>query len=300
MNLHDLEAFVAVVETGSIVGASARLHLTQPGITRRVQSGGAAGRGPARPPAKPLRPTGAGRTAYEHGRRVLHAVEALRGGVSGEQDAAGEFRLGITPYLSEVALAAPLDRLHRTFPRLALRVQSGWPEALAEQCRRHEIDAAAFCPRRAPLPAGRKPATGRPARAGGGRARTAAAGRPVTGGLAEQAWVLNPDGCGFRSAIRQRLAAAGLPLRVGIEAHANELRLSLVARGLGLGLTTAAALADSAAAGAARGDGADFQPRVRAGWCIAKRRGGWRRRCANARRWPRRSTRPPERRLSAA
>ena len=29
-NSHDLEAFAAVVETGSIVGASKRLHLTQP------------------------------------------------------------------------------------------------------------------------------------------------------------------------------------------------------------------------------------------------------------------------------
>jgi DNA-binding transcriptional LysR family regulator len=38
MNIHDLEAFVAVVETGSIVGASARLNLTQPGVTRRVQN----------------------------------------------------------------------------------------------------------------------------------------------------------------------------------------------------------------------------------------------------------------------
>ena len=34
MNSHDLEAFAAVVETGSIVGASKRLHLTQPGISR--------------------------------------------------------------------------------------------------------------------------------------------------------------------------------------------------------------------------------------------------------------------------
>ena len=38
MNTHDLEAFVAVVETGSIVGASIRLNLTQPGITRRIQN----------------------------------------------------------------------------------------------------------------------------------------------------------------------------------------------------------------------------------------------------------------------
>ena len=45
MNLHDLEAFVAVVETGSIVGASVRLNLTQPGVTRRVQTSGCPGFG---------------------------------------------------------------------------------------------------------------------------------------------------------------------------------------------------------------------------------------------------------------
>ncbi len=38
MNTRDLEAFLAVVETGSIVGASMRLHLTQPGVSRRIQS----------------------------------------------------------------------------------------------------------------------------------------------------------------------------------------------------------------------------------------------------------------------
>ena len=38
MNTHDLVAFVAVVETGSVVAASARLNLTQPGVTRRIQN----------------------------------------------------------------------------------------------------------------------------------------------------------------------------------------------------------------------------------------------------------------------
>ncbi|WP_204272460.1 LysR family transcriptional regulator [Enterobacter hormaechei] len=38
MNTRDLEAFLAVVETGSIMAAAARLNLTQPGVTRRVQN----------------------------------------------------------------------------------------------------------------------------------------------------------------------------------------------------------------------------------------------------------------------
>ena len=38
MNTRDIQAFIAVVETGSIVAASTRLHMTQSGITRRIQS----------------------------------------------------------------------------------------------------------------------------------------------------------------------------------------------------------------------------------------------------------------------
>jgi DNA-binding transcriptional LysR family regulator len=38
MNLIDLEAFVSVVDHGSIVAAAAALHITQSAVTRRVQS----------------------------------------------------------------------------------------------------------------------------------------------------------------------------------------------------------------------------------------------------------------------
>jgi DNA-binding transcriptional LysR family regulator len=68
MNIHDLEAFVAVVETGSIVGASARLNLTQPGVTRRIQNlEERLGTALLDRQSKPLKPTSSGREAYEHG-----------------------------------------------------------------------------------------------------------------------------------------------------------------------------------------------------------------------------------------
>ena len=38
MNLIDLEAFVSVVDHGSIVAAAAGLHLTQSAVTRRIQN----------------------------------------------------------------------------------------------------------------------------------------------------------------------------------------------------------------------------------------------------------------------
>jgi DNA-binding transcriptional LysR family regulator len=38
MNLQDIEAFVAVAETGSVNRAAIRLNLTQPATTRRIQN----------------------------------------------------------------------------------------------------------------------------------------------------------------------------------------------------------------------------------------------------------------------
>src|SRR2546428_401537 len=53
---------------------------------------------------------------------------------------------------------------------------------------------------------------------------------------ARESWVLNPGGCGGRAALEQTLARVGAPLRVAVETYGLELQLSLVARGVGLGL----------------------------------------------------------------
>src|SRR5947207_10623032 len=119
MNTRDLEAFIAVVETGSIVAASARLNLTQPGVTRRVQNlEDRLGSTLLDRQSKPLKPTASGREAYEQGRRVLRSLEDLKVSLSPSGEIQGELRLGIMPYLSDGALARPLDRLRNEFPRL--------------------------------------------------------------------------------------------------------------------------------------------------------------------------------------
>ena len=79
MNTHDLVAFVAVVETGSIVAASARLNLTQPGVTRRIQNlEEMLGAQLLDRLSKPLKPTAAGIEAYEQGRRLLRMLDDLK------------------------------------------------------------------------------------------------------------------------------------------------------------------------------------------------------------------------------
>jgi DNA-binding transcriptional LysR family regulator len=249
MNIHDLEAFVAVVETGSIVGASARLNLTQPGVTRRVQNlEERLGAALLDRQSKPLRPTSAGREAYEHSRRVLRSLDDLKAGVSPQGDVQGEFRLGIMPYLSEAALAHPLDELRSTFPKLTLRVTSGWSARLIDQVARSELDAVAVC-----LAEGMGPPEDLSADDLGGHdvllIAAPSLGVPKPASLSDLSrfpWVMNEGGCGFRAVLRRRFEAERLPFLVAVEALSADLRLSLVARGLGIGIVTPAAFAGSA------------------------------------------------------
>jgi DNA-binding transcriptional LysR family regulator len=271
MNIHDLEAFVAVVETGSIVAASARLNLTQPGVTRRIQnleSGLRTALLDRR--AKPLKPTSACREAYEHGRRALRSLEDLKAGVSPEGEVRGEFRLGVAPYLSEAALALPVDRLRSHFRQLTLRVASGWSPRLVEQVARSELDAAAVC-----LADGAGPPDGLVGDDLGAQAVLLVAspdlGVPKSARLCDLSchpWVMNESGCGFRTFIRHSLEAARLPFLVGVETPSADLRMSLVARGLGIGVVTPAAFAESPWREAVEViDSPDFRPQVRS-WML--------------------------------
>lgn len=271
MNTRDLEAFLAVVETGSIMAAAARLNLTQPGVTRRVQSlEEQLGTALFERPAKPLRPTLAGREAYEHGRRVIQSIEDLRSHAAPNGAIRGELRIGVSLDLSEAALAGPIDSLRETFPDLSVRITTGWSPGLSEEVLRNQIDAAALS-----LPDGTRPPeeltteaiAEQPVLVVG--ARDLDLSETVTlRDLARYAWIVGQTGCGFRTTLRRRFEAEGLSFVVGVEAPSTDLRLSLAARGIGLTLITPARLLRSSLCGQVRAiDLADFAPVIRS-WLV--------------------------------
>jgi DNA-binding transcriptional LysR family regulator len=271
MNTHDLVAFIAVVETGSIVAASARLNLTQPGVTRRIQNlEQMLGAQLLDRLSKPLKPTAAGHEAYEQGRRLLRMLDDLKSGVANDGVVRGEFRLGLTPFLSEAGLTGPLDAVRVEFPALAVRVVSGWSPHQVERVSRNELDAAAIC-----LPEGAVPPADLVADDLGAQpvvfvvARKTKMAKSVgLQQLSEMSWVINQDGCGFRDALKRRFEAEHLPFNVAVEALDSELRLSLVARGLGVGLVTPIALKRSAFRGDLKPVKVhEFNPSVRA-WLV--------------------------------
>lgn len=248
MNIHDLEALVAVVETGSIVSAAGRLNLTQPGVTRRIQNlEQLLGAELLDRQTKPFKPTAAGREAYEHARRVIRSMDDLKAGLRSERETTGEFRLGVMPHLSEASLTRPLDRLRHEFPKLTLKIYSGWSQRLLDLVSTSALDAAAIS-----LPDGAAPPAGLVGEDLGPQEFVLVAAkslgvpkRPQLTDLSRFAWVVNEGGCALRDLIRHSFESARLPFNAAVEALSSELRMSLVARGLGLGTVTPLALSAS-------------------------------------------------------
>jgi DNA-binding transcriptional LysR family regulator len=239
MNLGDLKAFVAVAETGSINRAAAKLNLTQPAVTRRVQSLEAAFGVPLLDrSSKPPSLTEDGHRALVHGHRVLSAIEDLSAQVSSKRGLSGEFRIGIAPGFADSVLGRPLDELMRKFPNINLRIASGWSGELLAALQMQALDAAlvlltepqladkdfelrSFPQEPVVIVAARK-ATIQPS--------------PSVVELGLNRWVLNPRGCGFRSALQRAFDRERGHLNLGAEVQGYDLQLSLIARGVGLGL----------------------------------------------------------------
>lgn len=243
MNLQDIQAFVAAAETGSVNRAAARLNLTQPAVTRRIQSFEAAlGDGPLfNRTVKPAVLTALGCHVLEHCRRVLSAVAELEACATSAADPSGELRAGVAHGLGEMVLTTPLDALRRAFPRIRLQVSSNWSAGLIEEIRSGALDCAVGLLTDAhAIPAGlsRIPlgaeqvvvvsASKTPTRRDGAPWRLR--------DLAGESWFLNPPGCGCRAALARSFDRQQLPMLIAAEVFGEDLQLSLLAHSGGLGL----------------------------------------------------------------
>ncbi|GLQ99144.1 LysR family transcriptional regulator [Dyella mobilis] len=232
-----------------MVRAAEKLFLTQPGLTRRVQNlESTLGAELLDRQSKPLRPTPTGNEVYALARQLLRAVDDLLAVASPQNESTGEMRIGVPPFLSEMALERPIDRLRQAFPKLTLRVTAGWSPGLLQSVDGGAIDAAVvLIPVGTPLPEsvtatqlGYMPTVIVAPRSFG------LPDRPTTlAELSRHPWVLNQDGCGMRSSLSRAMSAAGLSFNVAVEAFGSELQLSLVARGMGIGIAVPEALEES-------------------------------------------------------
>src|ERR1700684_1978222 len=239
MNLIDLEAFVAVVDHGSVVAASAVLHLTQSAVTRRIQNlEDSLGVPLLDRQNRPLQPTRAGRETYEFAKPVLGSVSDLKSAIVHNGEPAGDFRFGVLRSLGDLALTHSICHLREGYPKLRLQAFAQWSTTLLERLVNRTLDAAVVL-----LPAGGIP----PGSVEGDRIGTetfsivAAKSNQLPRSLrlkdiSAGAWILNSHGCGIRSMLETALLRQSLPLAIAVEAEGHDLQLSLVAQNIGFAI----------------------------------------------------------------
>lgn len=239
MKIDDIDAFVSVIRCQSISQAAESLQLTQPAITRRTQNFEKdLGVILLDRNTKPLKPTTIGMRVYEQCKAVMREVDALRELVGATGEPSGALRLGVPQTIGDAVLVHALQEIRGAYPELRTQVINGWGSNLVAKMENGELDAAA-----ALFPAGKIFPEGIAGKSIGRMPLLVVAAkdslRKRSCKLADcyrQGWVLNPDGCGFRSGLQRALSEQGLSMHINLETFGTELQLGLVENGMGLGL----------------------------------------------------------------
>ena len=265
--LEDLRAFVAVIDEKSLTRAAKKIFLTQSAISRRIQQledkleAKLLDRA-SRPPTS----TALGNRVYERAVPILRAVDLLAALPREDAAPSGTLRLGVSQAIGDVILSDAVQRLKTEFPSLDVRLRAAWGSALLPDVASGNLDAAVAI----------LPAAGRPAERIAGkrlasldvvvaqsRRRPRFRRRIRISALANEDWILNPEGCKYRSALERAIGERGGTLRVIVDTHGIEVQLRMIAAGLGLGLVPRSVLSASPSRpDVSVVDVADFAPSV--------------------------------------
>ncbi len=136
-----LEAFLAVAETGSILGAARRLGRSQPSVTAQMRSleGGLGAALLERGPGG-SRLTEAGHRLAGHARPIRAALEAAADDVSGARAPGGILRLTASTTIAGHVLPRVLGRFRARYAKVRVRLAVANSDAVLEDVRRGRAD----------------------------------------------------------------------------------------------------------------------------------------------------------------
>ena len=142
MDLRELEAFLAVVETGGVGRAAARLHRAQSSITSRIhQLESSLGMTLFHRESQRLRLTVAGETLVDHARRLLELADQTRTAVRSDE-VGGKIRLGAMESIAASRLPHPLAQFHRRYPQVWVNLSTMSSHGLVADVQSGGLDAA--------------------------------------------------------------------------------------------------------------------------------------------------------------
>ncbi|TJV05213.1 MAG: LysR family transcriptional regulator [Mesorhizobium sp.] len=228
--LEELRTLVLFAEEGSIQNVARRLPLTQPAVTRQIQRlEEMLGTTLLDRRQKPPRLTAAGSEVLARAKHILASVQALKA-FAADAEPQGVLRVGLAHGLSDASVAGAIASAAAAFPKLSLRLKTGWSAELIEQFERGQLDAAIVL---RPADHQCSDALGIErlciVQAGGTETHLADAGTHMS-------WVLSPEPCDARQKLLSSLGGERHRLVVAAEIQDPAMQMEWVRRGHGLGL----------------------------------------------------------------
>lgn len=236
----ELEALVAIAESGSMERAANDLRITSSALTRRIQRLEAElGVVVLDRHFKPTKLTQAGFEILEKSRAILLSLSNLK--ASGTTPA-GPFRLGLSHALARPEISTVILELGKQFPLLQPNICNDITSQLLTRLRLGELDGAlVVLPAGMALPNDLQGVTLSREVMRLVQARTSKLRRSSQSSseFYQRNWILNPAGCLVREEIKNRVERLGAPLMIAAELHNPDLQLSLVAGNVGVGMVQA-------------------------------------------------------------
>jgi len=176
---------------------------------------------------KPPRLTAAGLEVLARAKDILASVEALKA-FAADAEPQGVLRVGLAHGLSDASVAGAIAGATAAFPKMSLRLKTGWSAELIEQFERGQLDMAIVL----------RPADHQGSDALGTERLCiiAQAGAHLTDARTPMPWVLSPEPCDARQTLLSSLGGERHSLVVAAEIQDPAMQMEWVRRGLGLGL----------------------------------------------------------------
>ena len=238
MKLEDIQAFIAFVQLQSTSLAAEQLGISQPAVTRRIQNlEQVCAVQLFDRQTRPLKLTARGREIYNKCCVIENEVNSLKQVLLQQNQEKISLRIGLPNSLLESGILATLGELKQEFPSAQLEISSGWGKDLLAKLQDGQLDgliANAKQPHDLPKQYQAKVMGTLHIRPMVNK-RLAKAGVSTWQDLQELGWVLNNEGCGFRSFLENKLMQHHQTLNLKVEVIGAGLQLDLVKQSIGAG-----------------------------------------------------------------